>query len=337
MLSFTHPFILLFVPIFLLAWYIFFRERFGYTPPNDILPKYLRLPISFLFLWGLRFFILLSIGAILSRPIYEDTVVRSVPIPQDIVLVVDVSLSMLAEDITPSRIEIAKKVLREFISERQWDRISIILFAGKPFVFAPFSTDVAWLTSIIQGVSPYLIRQDIDGLSGTNIGDALILAGMQFSGSTSSTHSIILITDGKANIGVDPLISASDIQRGAIPIYTVGIGSTGGVDLFYTDVSGKKTYFYDADGKPLKSDLDVVVLQEVSHTTGGQYYSASGSRALSEVFDAIQKRIPHKMEQKIEYIKMDLVPMVLLATILLILSERYFLYFLLKRYHIIPR
>ena len=138
------------------------------------------------------------------------TTTREQQIPQDIMIVFDISLSMLAEDISPSRILIAKSVVRDFISERQSDRIGLIIFAGKPFVSVPFSTDYSGISSIVSGLSPDLIRQDLPGLSGTNIGDALLLANMAYSGSRSQAKSIILLTDGRANIGIDPMISASE-------------------------------------------------------------------------------------------------------------------------------
>lgn len=90
---------------------------------------------------------------------YTTTTLR--PIPQDIMIVFDISLSMLAEDISPSRITVAKSVVRDFIAERKNDRVGLIIFAGKPFVSIPFSTDYAGISSIVSGLYPDLIRQDL--------------------------------------------------------------------------------------------------------------------------------------------------------------------------------
>ena len=120
---------------------------------------------------------------------------------------------MLAEDISPNRITVAKSVVKNFIQNRAGDRIGMIIFAGKPFVSVPFSTDYSGISSIVSGLSPDLIRQDLPGLSGTNIGDALLLANMAYSGSRSQAKSIILLTDGRANIGITPSVSASESSQ----------------------------------------------------------------------------------------------------------------------------
>ena len=119
----------------------------------------------------------------------------------------------------------------------------------------------------MSGLTPYLIRQDLPGLSGTNIGDALLLANMTYSGSRSSVKSIILITDGRANIGIDPLISAAESHDQNIKIFPIGMGYEKSEDLFYTDSYGQKNFFYDEKGKVLQSDLDVPMLQKLADIT----------------------------------------------------------------------
>lgn len=182
-------------------------------------------------------------------------------------VVFDISLSMLAEDIAPNRISVAKNVVRNFISMRSGDSIGLIIFAGKPFVSIPFSTDYRGIMNIVEGLSPNLIRQDLPGLSGTNIGDALLLANMTYSGSEAPVKSIILLTDGRANIGIDPYLSAAESSEKNIQIYPIGIGSRSGGELSYTDNYGQKTYFYDGNGGILKSDLDEPMLRKIADTT----------------------------------------------------------------------
>lgn len=94
-----------------------------------------------------------------ARMIYTTITLQQ--IPQDIMIVFDISLSMLAEDISPSRIAVARSVVRDFIAERRSDRIGLIIFAGKPFISVPFSTDYTGISSIVSGLSPDLIRQDL--------------------------------------------------------------------------------------------------------------------------------------------------------------------------------
>jgi Ca-activated chloride channel family protein len=217
------------------------------------------------------------IGSLISviaetHMVYTSTTERR--IPQDIMIVFDISLSMLAEDISPSRITVARSVVRDFVSERRSDRIGLIIFAGKPFVSVPFSTDTSGISSIVSGLSPDLIRQDLPGLSGTNIGDALLLANMAHSGSQSQSRSIILLTDGRANIGIDPILSAQESRDQDIRIYTVGIGSLSGAELSYTDSWGARQYFSDGSGGRLRSDLDEGMMRQLADITGGQYLHA---------------------------------------------------------------
>lgn len=161
-------------------------------------------------LWLIRTLMIASLMAIIAGVNMLRTTTTERQVPQDIMIVFDISLSMLAEDISPSRLAVAKSVVRDFIAERRGDRIGLIIFAGKPFVSVPFSTDYSGISSIVSGLSPDLIRQELPGLSGTNIGDALLLANMAYSGSRSPARSIILLTDGRANIGIDPIISAAE-------------------------------------------------------------------------------------------------------------------------------
>ena len=194
----------------MILWYLFGRERIGTTHPNALIDKYLRTPRSIWVLWLIRTLMIASLVAIIAGVNILRTTTTERQVPQDIMIVFDISLSMLAEDISPSRLAVAKSMVRDFIAERRGDRIGLIIFAGKPFVSVPFSTDYSGISSIVSGLSPDLIRQDLPGLSGTNIGDALLLANMAYSGSRSPARSIILLTDGRANIGIDPMISASD-------------------------------------------------------------------------------------------------------------------------------
>jgi Ca-activated chloride channel family protein len=162
----------------MMLWYIFGREKIGTIHPNPLVAKHLRTPKKIWLLWLIRTLMIGSLISVIAEThmVYTSTTERR--IPQDIMIVFDISLSMLAEDISPSRIAVARSVVRDFVSERRSDRIGLIIFAGKPFVSVPFSTDTSGISSIVSGLSPDLIRQDLPGLSGTNIGDALLLANM---------------------------------------------------------------------------------------------------------------------------------------------------------------
>lgn len=332
MLTFSFPIILILIPIILSIWYIFFREKIGYIHPNPLVAKHLKTPKKIWVLWCIRVCMVVSLVSILSNPSIQHTVTIKVQVPQDIMIVFDVSLSMLAEDISPNRIEVARNILLNFISSRKSDRIGLIIFAGKPFVSIPFSSDYRGISSIVSGLSPYLIRQDLPGLSGTNIGDALLLANMTYSGSQSQAKSIILLTDGRANIGIDPIVSASESSENNIQIYPVGIGSLKGGDLYYTDSNGQKSYFYDASGAILQSDLDEPMMKKIAETTGGQYFHGDNRIQLEKVFTDIEKKLPNITEEKTETKNMDITPFLILLLVFSLGLERIYLKYLMKKY-----
>ncbi len=264
---------------------------------------------------------------------YTTTTLR--PIPQDIMIVFDISLSMLAEDISPSRITVAKSVVRDFIAERKNDRVGLIIFAGKPFVSIPFSTDYAGISSIVSGLYPDLIRQDLPWLSGTNIGDALLLANMTYSGSQSQARSIILLTDWRANIGIDPIISATESREKWIKIFPVGIGSLSGAELSYTDSWGSKQYFSDGSGGHLRSDLDEPMMRQLADITGGQYFHAEDKIWLTQIFSDIRSELPSTTESKTETKQSDITPLLLILFMIWLTVERVYLRWIMQRYRLI--
>ena len=119
---------------------------------------------------------------------------------------------MLAEDITPNRLEAAKKTIDTFISKRESDRIGIILFAGKPFASVPLTFDYDAVRNILSETTTDTIDQRIPGLSGTAIGDGILSATDMLMRNADTAHPrakiIILLTDGEANVGVDPMLAA---------------------------------------------------------------------------------------------------------------------------------
>lgn len=335
MLTFSFPIILFLIPLILSIWYIFFREKIGCIHPNSLVAKYLKTPKKIWVLWSIRGILVTSLVCILANAKIEQTVVTKVKIPQDIMIVFDISLSMLAEDISPNRIEVAKNILLNFIASRKSDRVGLIIFAGKPFVSIPFSSDYRGISSIISGLSPYLIRQDLPGLSGTNIWDALLLANMAYSGSQSQSKSIILLTDGRANIGIGPIISATESSDSNIHIYPVGIGSLKGGDLFYTDSNGQKNYFYDASGAILQSDFDEPMMKKIAETTGGQYFHGDNRIQLEKVFSDIDKKLPNITEEKTEIKNIDITPLLIILLVLFLGLERIYLKYLMKKYRLL--
>lgn len=334
MFSFSFPFLFILIPIILVIWYIFFREKIGTIHPNPLISNHLKTPKKIWILWIIRSILIASIISILVWVYITRTVTTTKKIPQDIIIVFDVSLSMLAEDINPSRIEVARNVVRNFILSRSSDRIGLIIFAGKPFVSIPFSTDYNGIMNIINWLSPHLIRQDLPGLSGTNIGDALLLANMTHSGGKSLEKSIILVTDGRANLGIDPLISAQESRDNNIRIYPIGIGSMKNNPLYYTDSLGQKTYFYNESGEKLTGDLDESMMKNIAEIAQGKYFHADNRIELEQVFSDIGKNLPNKSEDTIETKSINLAPLFFIIFCIFLILDSIYMNSIMKKYRL---
>lgn len=158
---------------------------------------------------------------------------------------------MLAEDIKPNRIEAAKKVMGDFVSRFTSDRLAVVIFAGKPFLSTPLTFDYTALVDAVEHVTTDSIRQDVPGLSGTAMGDGLLVAldtlksNEKDSANKDRKKVIIVLTDGEANMGINPTVAAKLAQEEGVKIFTLGIGDPTGTELYVTDRYGDKQYFLD--------------------------------------------------------------------------------------------
>ncbi len=231
----------------------------------------------------------LSAAAILADPRYERTVSERKTEGIDIAFVLDLSKSMLAEDILPNRLEVAKRVIAEFVAKREGDRFGLVAFAGKPFLLSPASPSKTAFSEILLRTTTDSIRQEIPGLSGTAMGDGLLLATDALSGSVREKVAIVL-TDGEANVGLDPEPVAKYAAERGIRIFTVGIGDPKGTDLFVTDAAtGQKRFFTGPDGKPIRAIVDEPLLRGMAETGSGEYGLAKDAESLARVFDRIDR------------------------------------------------
>lgn len=220
----------------------------------------------------------------------------------DIAIVFDISKSMLAEDIKPNRIEAAKRVMSDFVSRFTSDRLAIVLFAGKPFLSTPLTFDYTALVDTVEQMTTDSIRQDIPGLSGTAMGDGLLVALDTLKGDEKDSANrerqkvIIVLTDGEANMGINPTIVAKLAKEQGVKIYTLGIGDPAGTELYVTDRFGEKQYFLDQIGKPIRATLDEKMLTSIADITGGGYYNAKDEDSLTEVFKELEKLTKTEMK-----------------------------------------
>lgn len=197
----------------------------------------------------------------------------------DIVLCIDVSRSMLAEDIRPNRLEVAKERIREFARLRPTDRISIVIFSEKVFTLLPLTTDPALVDQVLAEISIGYLG------SGTNIGDGLALSVARAVNSDTKNKVIVLLTDGVANVGtLTPIQAAEEAKKFGIKVYTIGLG---------TDEDAKIPVGNGVFGTQYQlipgGSIDYKVLKEISDLTGGKFYPAKSEGALKEILDDIQK------------------------------------------------
>jgi Ca-activated chloride channel family protein len=197
----------------------------------------------------------------------------------DIVLCIDVSRSMLAEDIKPNRLEVAKQRIREFVRLRPTDRISIVIFSEKVLTLLPLTTDPSLVDQVLSEIAIGYLG------SGTNIGDGLALSVARALNSEAKNKVIVLLTDGVANVGtMTPIQAAEEAKKYGIKVYTIGLG---------TDEDAKIPVGNGVFGTQYQlipgGSIDYKVLNEISEMTGGQFYPAKTDQALKNILEDIQK------------------------------------------------
>lgn len=215
--------------------------------------------------------LLLSIAA--GNPIEKKSSEYNKREIRDIFFVVDVSRSMLADDFSPNRLEVAKKYIREFVELRSEDRIGINIFAEKIITLSPLTFDHQTLVSKIEDVSVGFLG------NGTNIGDGIVLAVSRLEKSDAISKVIVLLTDGVSNAGSISPGHAGDIAKEkGIKIYGIGIGTSG--DAFIPYSVGNRVMRQRIPG----GNIDHGLLSEISDKTKGKYYKATNEAALKSIF-----------------------------------------------------
>ncbi len=205
----------------------------------------------------------------------------------DIIIALDVSESMLAEDLKPNRIEAAKVSINEFIGNIESDRLGIIVFSGVAFTQSPLTFDYNILKEYLTQVSTKSINQNIHGLNGTAIGDAMLAAVNRFRKLENRSKVLILLTDGNANTGADPFIAAQKAKEENIKIYTIGIGKKGGAPLPIINRFGKKDVARDRRGRVVMATFKEDDLKKMASIGNGKYFRASDNLKFKQIMREI--------------------------------------------------
>lgn len=280
----------------MIAWYIWKKSNLdasirlsairGFNKAPKTYKYYLR---HFPFIFKMLALALLIVA--LARPQSTNSWNKTSSEGIDIVIALDISGSMLAEDFKPNRLEAAKADAIKFISGRPNDRIGLVVFAGESFTQCPLTTDHAVLINLINDVKSGMIED------GTAIGVGLANAVSRLKDSKAKSKVIILMTDGVNNQGeVAPITAAEIAQTLGIRTYTIGIGTMGKAPYPFTDMFGRKNY------QQIDVEIDEDVLTKIAHLTDGEYFRATSNKRLEDIYKNIDKLEKSKIEVK-EYSK----------------------------------
>ena len=213
----------------------------------------------------------------LARPqkVWEKEKVTSEGV--DIVLALDVSSSMLAQDFRPNRLAVAKQLAADFIRKRKGDRIGLVVFAGESFTQVPLTLDHDMVLRMLEKISSGMLED------GTAIGMGLATAIDRLKESKAQSKVIILLTDGVNNAGaIAPLTAGEMAQSLGIRVYTIGVG-TRGTAPYPVQINGRTVY------QQMPVEIDEALLQQISRMTDGQYFRATDEKSLQSIFDEIDR------------------------------------------------
>ena len=195
----------------------------------------------------------------------------------DIVMALDISGSMISEDLKPNRVEAAKKVIDSFINSRPNDRIGLVVFARQAFTQCPMTIDHNVLENLLRKVEPGMVPD------GTAIGNGLADAVNRLKNGQAKSKVIILLTDGVNNSGeIDPLTAAEIAKTFGIRVYTIGVGTDGEAPYPVQTPFGIRYQM-------MPVQIDEGLLQQIANITGGQYFRATDNRTLSNIYKKIDK------------------------------------------------
>lgn len=317
-LTFAHPWMLLglvLVPL-MVGWYIWrYRKQEAALQHSDIslfdgVKQTLRVRLRWL-PYALR---VVAVGAIvvaLARPQSQLSRQEMTVEGIDIVMAMDLSGSMLAEDFKPNRLEAAKRVAADFINGRKNDRMGLVVFAGEAFTQVPLTIDHQVLLKQLGNLKSGTMRD------GTALGDGLATAINRIKDSEAQSKVIILLTDGVNNQGsMDPLSAAEIAALYNIRLYTIGVGSLGKAPYPFRDQLGRVHY------QNVDVEIDEDLMRQMADATNdGHYFRATNKKALEEIFKQIDEMEKSKIDvTQYAQTKDEYMPWLWLAVVALLLE-----------------
>ena len=275
-MEFHHPFNLIllgFIPA-LIIWNLKYGKNYEGTLrfssnffSQDILKSGKR---KYHFLKSIYLLILFLVVVGIARPRYVNNLKETSVSVIDMLLVLDISTSMLADDFKPNRLEAVKKTASDFIEDRKEDRIGILVFAGESFIQCPLTIDKTVLASLVNEIE--VASKEYDG---TAIGMAIANGTNRLRNSNVDSKVMILLSDGSNNSGeIDPITAAELAAQFNIKIYTIGAGTS----QSYTRIPGRGL---------IRNEIDEETLIRIAKVTGGRYFRATDIAALESIYSEI--------------------------------------------------
>ena len=225
----------------------------------------------------LRMVLIALLIVVLARPQSTNSWQNSSTEGIDIMLAMDISSSMLAQDLKPNRLEAAKDVAASFINGRQNDNIGLVVFAAESFTQCPLTTDHTVLLNLFKDIQPGIIQD------GTSIGLGLANAVSRIKDSQAKSKVIILLTDGVNNAGEIAPVTASEIAKTfGVRVYTIGVGTQGEAPYPFQTAFGIQY-------QNVPVEIDEPTLKQIAATTGGQYFRATDNASLKAIYEEIDQ------------------------------------------------
>ena len=300
MFRFAHTYyfyLLLLIPVFIAVFVLFLvwrkkaLNRFGTRIViQKLMPEYSngKLVLKFILVLFSYTFLVIAIAGPQTGSRLEEVKRKGI----DLMIALDVSNSMLAEDIKPDRLERAKQAISRLIDKLEGDRIGIVVFAGKAYMQLPITSDYGAAKMFLS-----TINTDIITIQGTVIADAIEMASSSF-GESKRNKAIAIITDGEDHEG-NPLEQAEAAAKKGIRIYTIGMGSPDGAPIPIYSGSIRTGYKKDREGTTIISRLDETLLQRIASVGNGIYVRANNSETgLQKIFEEINKMEKSEIENR---------------------------------------
>jgi Ca-activated chloride channel homolog len=255
--------------------------------------------------WGRcvrRLFLLLGfifLGIALARPQWDFSLEKREFSGTNIIFVLDTSKSMLANDVRPNRLELAKMSILELLKSLSGDQVGLIAFAGTAFLQCPSTSDYDAFKLALQATNTQIIPK-----GGTNLSAAMLLAAQTFD-PQSHYKQIMLLTDGE-NLSGDAIKTAKDLATQGVVVHTIGIGSTSGTPISITNERGLNEYMKDSEGNTIFTKLDEATLQQIAQLTHGIYMPlGNAGEGLQNIYKMVLKSLPKESFESVEKLPIE--------------------------------